>query len=170
MASKTLQRLMEGAPRGQSLDPQVLRDSGVGAQQTTNLINAGWLQRLSKRAYLLAGDTPTRDGILACLSRRIAGLHVGGKTALGWQGARYHPQLRERVVLWAARPYVMPDWVGEHLRYTLQTTQLFDERLSDTAGLSALPNRDPSLLVSEPERARHPALALYARESGQARA
>jgi hypothetical protein len=153
MASKTLQRLMASAPRGQPLDPQMLRDCGVSAQQTTYLVNAGWLQRLSKGAYLLAGDTPTRDGILAYLARRIPGLHVGGRTALDWQGVRHNLSFRERVVLWAERPYVMPDWVGEHMPYTLQTTRLFDQSTPENTALSSLPNRAPSLLVSEPERA-----------------
>jgi hypothetical protein len=108
MASKTLQRLMDVAPRGQPLDPEMLRDCGISPQQTTYLVKARWLQRLSKGAYLLAGDRPTRDGILAYLSRRVAGLHVGGKTALDWQGVRHNVSFRERVVLWAERPYVMP--------------------------------------------------------------
>ncbi|RKT98697.1 hypothetical protein C7H84_35640 [Burkholderia sp. Nafp2/4-1b] len=153
MASKSLQRLMEGTPRGQPLDPQILRDCGVSAQQTTYLVQAGWLQRLSKGAYLLAGDTPTRDGILAYLSRKVPGLHVGGKTALDWQGVRHNVGFRERVVLWAERPYVMPKWVGKHMLYTLQTTRLFDTSLPSDAHLSTLPNGDPSVLVSEPERA-----------------
>ncbi|WP_313068144.1 AbiEi antitoxin N-terminal domain-containing protein [Paraburkholderia sp. LEh10] len=55
---------------------------------------AGWLQSLSKGAYLLAGDRPTRDGILAYLSRRVAGLHIGGKTALDWQGVRHNVSFR----------------------------------------------------------------------------
>jgi hypothetical protein len=153
MASKTLQRLMDVAPRGQPLDPQMLRDCGISPQQTTYLVSAGWLQRLSKGAYLLTGDTPTRDGILAYLSRRIPGLHVGGKTALDWQGVRHNVSFRERVVLWADRPYIMPEWVSEHMPHTLQTTRLFDDCLTAGTALSPLPNRDPSLLVSEPERA-----------------
>ena len=153
MASKSLQRLMESVPRGQPLDPQMLRDCGVSAQQTTYLVSAGWLQRLSKGAYLLAGDTPTRDGVLAYLSRHVTGLHVGGKTALDWQGVRHNMSFRERVVLWAARPYVMPDWVSEHLPHTLQTTRLFDGNLPEGFAISPLPNQDPSLLVAEPERA-----------------
>jgi len=153
MASKTLQRLMDVAPRGQPLDPQMLRDCGISPQQTTYLVNAGWLQRLSKGAYLLTGDSPTRDGILAYLSGRIPGLHVGGKTALDWQGVRHNVSFRERVVLWADRPYIMPEWVSEHMPYTLQTTRLFDDGLTAETALSPLPNGDPSLLVSEPERA-----------------
>jgi Transcriptional regulator, AbiEi antitoxin, Type IV TA system/Transcriptional regulator, AbiEi antitoxin N-terminal domain len=153
MASKTLQRLMDVAPRGQPLNPQILRDCGISAQQTTYFVNAGWLQRLSKGAYLLVGDKPTPDGILAYLNQRIPALHVGGKTALDWQGVRHNVSFRDRVVLWADRPYAMPDWVSEHMPHTLQTTRLFDDSMPANLFLSPLPNRDPSLLVSEPERA-----------------
>ncbi|KVM62989.1 MULTISPECIES: type IV toxin-antitoxin system AbiEi family antitoxin domain-containing protein [Burkholderia] len=153
MASRSLQRVMQGAPRGQPLDPQLLRDHGVTAQQTTYLVSAGWLQRLAKGAYLLAGDTPTRDGILVYLSRRVPGLHVGGKTALDWQGVRHHVGFRERVVLWAPRPCMLPNWVGDHMPYTLQTTSLFNTALPEHFGLSALPDRPASILVAEPELA-----------------
>jgi len=153
MASKTLQRLMDVAPRGQPLDPPVLRDCGISPQQTTYLVNAGWLQRLSKGAYLLVGDQPTPDGILAYLSQRIPGLHVGGATALDWYAVRHDGRFQERAVLWADRPYVMPDWVAEHLPYTFQTTRLFDDDLPADTALSPRPNRDRSVLVSEPERA-----------------
>jgi hypothetical protein len=91
---------MEVVPRGQPLDPKMPRDGGVSAQQTSYLVSAGWLQHLSKGAYLLTGDRPTCDGILAYLSDWIAGLHVGGKTALGWQGVRHNLSFREHVVLW----------------------------------------------------------------------
>lgn len=47
----------------------------------------------------------------------------------------------------------MAGWVGEHMPYTLQTTRLFDDCLPADTGLSPLPNRDPSLLISEPEGA-----------------
>jgi hypothetical protein len=79
---------------------------------------------------------------------------------------RYNLSFRERVVLWAERPYVMPDWVGEHMPYTLQTTRLFDPSMPETTALSPLPNRGPSLLVSEPERA----LLELASEVGKRRA
>jgi hypothetical protein len=72
---------------------------------------------------------------------------------MDWQAVRHNISFRERVVLWAERPYVMPEWVGEHMPYSLQTTRLFDNSLAAGTALSPLPNRDPSLLVSDPERA-----------------
>ncbi|WP_432263328.1 type IV toxin-antitoxin system AbiEi family antitoxin domain-containing protein [Cupriavidus sp. TMH.W2] len=153
MGSKTLQRLMEQAPRGQPLDLEMLRDMGVTPRIATYMVDAGWLQRLSKGAYLLTGDTPTHDGIIAFLSRRIPGLHVGGITALDWQGARHNIAFRQRVILWGIKSYEFPEWIKEHMLYSYQTTRLFDDSFDNQMGLKPLPNRSPHVLVSVPERA-----------------
>ena len=42
---------------------------------------------------------------------------------------------------------------GSRHALSLQTTQIFDEKLSSTAGIEALPNGQISILVSVPERA-----------------
>ena len=136
----------------------MLRDCDISPQQTTYLVTAGWLQRLSKGAYLLTGDRPTLDGILAYLSQRIPGLHVGGKTALDWQGVRHNVSFRERVVLWADRPYVMPEWIEAHMPHTPQTTRLFDDGLIAETALSPLPNRDPCpRAIRSPRQSHAPA-------------
>lgn len=126
---------------------------GVSAALASHMVKAGWLHRLSQGAYLLAGDAPTRDGTIAYLSRRIPGLHVGGKTALAWQGVRHNIAFREKVVLWGTKAYRFPAWVGEHLPHSYQTTALFDEDFSENVGLKPLPAGDEQVLVSVPERA-----------------
>jgi hypothetical protein len=153
MAGKTLQRLMEEAPRGQPLDTELLSTMGISYALTTYMVNAGWLQRLSKGAYLLKGDLPTRDGIIAYLSRRVPGLHVGGKTALDWQGVRHNVPFRSKVVLWSPKKYEVPMWVETYLLHSFQTTSIFDAGLPYDTGLKPLPNGSPQVLVSVPERA-----------------
>ncbi|WP_425952995.1 type IV toxin-antitoxin system AbiEi family antitoxin domain-containing protein [Ralstonia pseudosolanacearum] len=153
MGSKTLQRLMEYAPRGQPLDHEMLRDIGVSPRITSYMVDAGWLQRLSYGAYLLTGDSPSRDGIIAFLSRRIPGLHVGGKTALDWHGGRQTYAGSQRVVLWGLKPYSFPDWVDAHIGFSYQTTRLFGEPILSEKGLKPLPGGNPHVLVSVPERA-----------------
>src|SRR5689334_13339679 len=115
-----VQRLMLETQRGHPLDSEMLRDMGVSAALAAHMVKSGWLQRLSRGAYLLTGDAPTRDGTIAYLSRRVPGMHVGGKTALSWQGVRHNIAYRERVVLWGQKPYDFPDWVGEQLLYSYQ--------------------------------------------------
>jgi hypothetical protein len=93
-------------------------------------------------------DSPSRDGIIAYLSRRAPGLHVGGRTALDWQGVRHNIAFRAKVVLWAKKPYEIPSWVEEHMRYSFQTTNTFDDGLPYDTGLKSLPDGNPHVLVS----------------------
>ena len=151
MGKENLQRLMEEAPRGQPLDPEMLRDMRVSPRSTSYLLDAGWLQRLSKGAYLLRGDRPTREGVLAFISRKIPGMHVGGRTALAWNASAILPA-SGRIVLWGPRPYKFPPWVAEHLDFSYQTTDLFDGVLPYEQGLNPTLN-NPGVVVSVPERA-----------------
>ncbi|MCP3725885.1 type IV toxin-antitoxin system AbiEi family antitoxin [Paraburkholderia sp. CNPSo 3272] len=153
MSNRTVQRLMQESRRGHPIDSGILRDMGISAALAAHMVRSGWLQRLSQGVYLLTGDTPTRDGSIAYLTRRIAGLHVGGKTALAWQGVRHNIAFREKVVLWGQKPYRIPSWVGQHLVYSFQTTSLFDDDLPYDKGLKPLPAGDPEVNVSVPERA-----------------
>jgi len=153
MASKTLQRLMEEAPRGQPLDAEMLRDMGISPQQASYMVSSGWMVRLSRGAYLLTGDSPSHDGIIAHLSRRVPGLHVGGKTALDWQTMRHNGHARERVVLWGNSPYEMASWIDASMLYTYQTTQIFGDGLPEGAGMEPVPDDNRGVLVSVPERA-----------------
>jgi hypothetical protein len=151
--ARAVQLLMAESPRGQPLDPLMLRGLGVSPAQTTYLVEAGWLQRLSKGAYLLRGDNPTTEGVVTYLSRRIPGLHVGGKTALDWQGIRHNIAFRPRITLWGQRTHRFPPWVDQHLHYTYQTTCLFDEELSLKDFIKPLPFKSPHVLVSVAELA-----------------
>jgi len=126
---------------------------GISNALAAYMVKAGWLQRLSQGVYLLSGDTPIRDGALTYLSRRIPGLHVGGKTALSWQGVRHNIAFREKVVLWGRRSYRIPAWVAESTSHSYQTTDLFDDVLPYETGLKPLPTGCPEVLVSVPERA-----------------
>jgi len=148
-----VQRLMREAPRGQPLDGAMLRELGVSIPLALRLVELGWLYRLSAGAYLLTGDTPSPEGTIAYLSRRIPGLHVGGKTALAWQGVRHNIAFRERLVLWGQTPYPFPGWVAEATLYGYQTTQLFDDQVPYGKWLQSVPGRHPNVMVSLPERA-----------------
>lgn len=153
MIKQTVQHLMKDAPRGQPMDARMLQDLGVTIPLANHLVEEGWLTRLSAGAYLLLGDTPTIDGTIAFLSRRIRGLHVGGKTALAWAGIVHNLAFRERVVLWGGSSYTFPAWVGETILYSYQTTRLFKDEMAYDFQIRPKPNRSPLVLVSSPERA-----------------
>ncbi|MFL9945788.1 type IV toxin-antitoxin system AbiEi family antitoxin domain-containing protein [Paraburkholderia agricolaris] len=153
MSNKTVLQLLRECRRGLPIDSAMLREMGVSNALAAYMVKAGWLQRLSQGVYLLTGDTPSRDGTIAHLARCVPGLHVGGKTALSWQGVRHNLAFRERVVLWGRRSYRIPAWVADSMSYSYQTTALFDDELPYETGLKPLPSGSPEVLVSVPERA-----------------
>lgn len=148
-----MQRLLRECRRGYSIDSEILRDMGVSAALASHMVKAGWLHRLSQGVYLLTGDTPSRDGTISYLARCIPGLHVGGKTALSWQGVRHQIPFQEKVILWGQKAHRIPPWVDEHMAHSFQTTNLFDDDIPYSFGLKPLPAGDPEVLVSVPERA-----------------
>lgn len=111
MSNKTVRRLQQESRRGHPIDSGMLRDMGVSAALAAHMVKSGWLQRLSQGIYLLTGDTPSRDGSIVYLGRRIPGLHVGCKAALSWQRVRHNIAFREKVVLWGQTSYRIPPWV-----------------------------------------------------------
>jgi hypothetical protein len=82
--------LLSVLPRGEPLDVSFLKEKGLSAFHASHLAAAGWLTHVGRGVYMLPGDTLSRDGCLAYLMRRNAGLHVGGKTALAWRGVKHN--------------------------------------------------------------------------------
>ena len=153
MSNKAVLQLLRECRRGHPFDSVMLRQLGISNATAAYMVKAGWLQRLSQGVYLLTGDTPSRDGTIAYMARCIPGLHVGGKTALSWQGVRHNIAFREKVVLWGRRSYRIPAWMDDSMSYSYQTTDLFDHELPYETGLKCLPSGSPEVLVSVPERA-----------------
>jgi hypothetical protein len=149
----SFKRALAQLPRGEPLSTAVLREHGVSEFRASALGRSGWLTHLGRGVYMLPGDTLTRDGCLAYLTRQIPGLHVGGKTALAWRGIRQNVSFREVLSLWGDQPKRLPSWFTERFVGRYQATQLFDADLRKGFGLQPLPNGRPEILVSLPERA-----------------
>ena len=130
-----------------------LKEKGLSAAHASHLAAAGWLTHLGRGAYMLPGDTLSRDGCLAYLMRQHAGLHVGSGTALAWRGIKHNISFRETVSLWGEQRLRLPKWLTDRYRCTYQVTQLFDAKLPTGFGLQPLPAGHPAVLVSVPERA-----------------
>ena len=74
------------------------------------LRTGGWLRRLGCGVYLLSGDELNRDASLASPGTQVPGLHVAGKTVLGWRGVRHNLAFTERLVLWGDLQTALPAW------------------------------------------------------------
>ncbi|MGE8158941.1 type IV toxin-antitoxin system AbiEi family antitoxin domain-containing protein [Paraburkholderia sp. NPDC080076] len=151
--TEIVQFLMDFAPRSQPLSLRYFAAIGVEAQQVGELVQQGWLRRMSEDAYLLRGDQPDVDGTIAYLRAFIPNLHVGGRTALEWHRMTHHLRFRDRIDLWGRSYCSIPSWAVERLVCTYYSHSLFDTQMDEGYGLKALAWRHPQVLVSVPERA-----------------
>jgi hypothetical protein len=58
---------------------------GISADLAVHYVRSVWLSRLTRGVYKKPAETLEHPSLIV-LQRRLAGLHVGGKTALDWYG------------------------------------------------------------------------------------
>jgi len=87
------------------------------------------------------------------LQQRIAGLHVGGKTALDWYGVRHYVLRRPALHLYGWVTARLPDWFVQSFQSEYHRKRLFTEQPDDMPGVGRFENHDSGPLVSTPERA-----------------
>ncbi|MBW8829376.1 MAG: type IV toxin-antitoxin system AbiEi family antitoxin domain-containing protein [Burkholderiales bacterium] len=151
--SFSFKSLLATLPRGEPLSTAWLAGRGLSAKHAAYLAGAGWLMRLGRGTYLLPGDKLDRDASLALLVKSVPGLHVAGKTALGWRGFRHTLSFKEKLTLWGDKPATLPDWFTAQFPAHYQATHLFDAQMSPGLGLGPLPVGRADMPVSAPERA-----------------
>jgi hypothetical protein len=150
--SFSFKRLLTQWPRGEPRTTAELATCGMSPYRASALARSGWLEHIARGVYKLPGDTLSRDGCLALLSRQMPGLHVGGKTALDWRGVRHNVAVRDTLVLWGDSAGKLPPWFTERFHSVYRATRLFDAHMPADAGLQPLPAGRKDVLVSVPER------------------
>jgi hypothetical protein len=90
---------------------------------------------------------------LVVLQQQIAGLHVGGKTALEWYGVRQYVSQQAALHLYGWATARLPDWFGQHFPGEYHRKRLFTEEPEQMPGVGPFENRANAPLVSTPERA-----------------
>ncbi len=148
-----IKRLQTAFPRGTPFDHQELVKLGVSSALAHHYLRSGWLLRLGRGVFMFPNDTLRREDCLKFLSRRVAGFHVGGKTALAWRGVRHNLPVREPLSLWGKKKASLPAWFQKLFpsRYTARNQ--FSSKLPKDFGLQPLPETPDGVLVSVPERA-----------------
>ena len=148
-----LKRLQSEMPRGKPLDSHGLASVGVYPELAYRYVRSGWLERLGRGVLMFASDQLQRDRCLAFLAGRVAGFHVGGKSALALHGLRHNVPAREVLSLWGEKSTRIPQWFSSRFpsRYTARS--LFAESLLRGFGLQTLPEDPDGPPVSVPERA-----------------
>jgi len=126
---------------------------GVSAPLAYKYVKRGWLTKLDHAVFGFPSDELQRHKCVSFLAKRMSGLHVGGKTALAWRGVLHNVPAREQMILWGRLPGRLPVWFTSRFPSRYISKRLFDSRMSDSFGLSALPELPDGPHVSEPERA-----------------
>lgn len=148
-----LKDLQNRFPPGAPLDSADLAQLGVSADLGVHYVKAGWLNRLSRGVYRRPDAPLGLHPSLRFLERRLAGLHVGGKSALDWRGIRHNVAQTTTVHLYGWKAGQLPNWFTNAFPSEYHRQRLFKEPPDALLHVSRLSRQADSPLVSEPERA-----------------
>ncbi len=142
-------RLNTGSP----VTSAQLAGMGISANLAVHYARAGWLKRLARGVYCRPGGALSLHPSLVLLQHQVAGLHVGGKTALEWYGIRQYVSQQAVLHLYGWVTARLPDWFVQHFPGEYHRKRLFNEKPEQMPGVGRFENRDGAPLVSTPERA-----------------
>jgi hypothetical protein len=98
----------------------------VSPQLAAQYVTGGWLIRQAQGVYAYPNDEFDVYGALRFLQKRVPGLHVGGKSALAWQGVRHNLGSRDALVLWGDNRFPLPAWFTKRFPARYVHAQLFE--------------------------------------------
>lgn len=126
---------------------------GVSADLAVHYARAGWLVRLARGVFRRPEQGLSLHPSLKVLESRIEGLHVGGKSALDWQGVRQYVAQQETLRLYGWAAARLPEWFLKEFSAEYHRKRLFDERPGALLHVVPFEGRNEAPLVSTPERA-----------------
>lgn len=152
-----IKELLKHRPHGQPFGLAELATHGVSPYLAAKYVRNGWLERLAQGTYAFPNDTLQLDACLLYLQKQNPGLHVGGKTALSWQGIRHNVSSRLKLELWGTQRYALPEWFtlrfgSRYFQRTLFDSDALRSALYDE-GFADLADHASGLCVSSRERA-----------------
>ncbi|MGY8526249.1 type IV toxin-antitoxin system AbiEi family antitoxin domain-containing protein [Paracidovorax citrulli] len=149
-----IKNLHSRLPRREPFGLPELRQLNISPQLAAKYVEGGWLVRLAHGVYAFPNDEIGVDGALRFLQRRARGLHVGGRSALSWQGVRHNVSCREALVLWGDVRFALPDWFTGRTPARYVHARLFEWPNQEVAARTVVtpPAVPTGVQVSVPER------------------
>lgn len=148
-----LKRLYSHLAAGTPLTSEDLAALGISADLAVHYVRAGWLERLARGVFSRPREALSLHASLLLLERRVEGLHVGGKSALGWYNVRHYVAREETLHLYGWAAAVLPDWFQKQFPSEYHRKRLFKEQPSALRHVSPFESRAGAPKVSSPERA-----------------
>ena len=152
-SNSKLNALYTRLPSGSPITSAQLAKLGISADLAVHYARSGWLKRLGRGVYCRPSEPLSLHPSLIVLERQIAGLHVGGKSALEWYGVRQYVSQQAVLNLYGWATARLPDWFGKHFPSAYHRKRLFNEKTDQMLGVGRFESRDSAPLVSTPERA-----------------
>jgi hypothetical protein len=138
---------------GTPMTSEGLAARGISADLAVHYVRSGWLVRLARGVFMRANDTLALQPSLVLLQGRLAGLHVGGKSALDWHGVRHYLTQQPLLHLCGWESGRLPSWFTERFPAEYHRKRLFDEELSALLHVGPFEQHSGAPMVSSPERA-----------------
>jgi len=148
-----LKNLYSNLAAGTPVAAEELAAWGISADLAVYYVRAGWLRRLARGVYSRPKEPLALHPALLFLERRVEGLHVGGKSALGWYNIRHYLPQQETLHLYGWTAAQLPEWFTELFPSEYRRKRLFKESPDDLLHITPFENRAGAPKVSEPERA-----------------
>jgi len=126
---------------------------GVSKYLAVHYARAGWLHRLARGVYSRPDGELELYPSLRTLETLHEGLHVGGKSALDWQGIRHFVNERPLLHLYGQHAGQLPEWFTSRFPVEYHRKRLFDEAAEALLHVGRLKGAADMPFVSEPERA-----------------
>ncbi|MEO7208029.1 MAG: type IV toxin-antitoxin system AbiEi family antitoxin domain-containing protein [Steroidobacteraceae bacterium] len=125
----------------------------ISADLAVHYVRAGWLNRLARGVFVRPGDSLLLNPSLRLLEQNVAGLHVGGKSALEWVGVRQYVAQQSTLHLYGWAAARLPDWFLQRFPAEYHRKRLFEEEPSALLHVTPFEKRADAPSVSAPERA-----------------
>lgn len=151
--SSKLNALFSRLPSGAPVTSAQLTAMGISADLAVHYVRAGWLKRLARGVFCRPFDALLLHPSLLLLQQQIAGLHVGGKSALEWYGIRQYVSHHAVLQLYGWAAARLPAWFTQHFPAEYHRKRLFTEDSTNLLHVAPFATGGSSPLVSAPERA-----------------
>jgi len=142
-------RSSPGAP----LTSKDLSDLGISADLAVHYVRAGWLDRLARGVFSRPGEALSLYPALRLLERCIKGLHVGGKSALGWYSVRHYVEQNSTLHLCGSTSTKLPSWFVQRFPADYHQKRIFTEGATGLLYVTPFENMADAPQTSAPERA-----------------
>lgn len=106
-----LKKLLHKWPPGMVATTTWLKKKGVNSQLIYHYLKAGWLKKVSNKAFVRAGDNVHWAGVVYALEKQIRlFVYVGGLTALELQGYGHFQRFDNAITLYGNARQKLPLW------------------------------------------------------------